>query len=315
MLEQKVFADFNVMQLALISGMNQLIDNFQTIFGLKDLVKLVNNKENEDTYMILRYLTVYNHERLLGMILESPVDMWTPQPVPSSVANISHPSRRNRMTTETLSTLVRTALVYESSASVVLSLVKSRFTDLTKAGLLFPTDYENLISKALKSRDDTALSAITHSLSTRKKTLDLTTAIHGIPMTLKQVTSFSQVSPNYVIPDNMENCMPCAIICYNTHNRPGAEEEMNCLRQASELTNFKTTVIEWKYKADLGSRLISALESICIPNRCCLLFCCVMSHGAQGQLLDVDGAGTEIDYLLQLMNMNLDHKVPVVCSL
>ena len=125
MLEQKVFADFNVMQLALISGMNQLIDNFQSIFGLKDLVKLVNNKENEDTYMILRYLTVYNHERLLAMILESPVDMWTPQPVPSSVANIGHPSCRNRMTTETLSTLVRTALEYESSASVVLCLVIS----------------------------------------------------------------------------------------------------------------------------------------------------------------------------------------------
>ena len=136
---------------------------------------------------------------------------------------------------------------------------------------------------------------------------------------------YEHTSIRYPIPRHNENCKIYAVIAYNTHcgdvPRPDAGVEFANLYNALRSAGFSILPVMIDFSA---CDFLSAMEERIrqIKQSCSLLLICIMSHGSEGVIYDVNGAQLFIEYdILNLLRgsegdqFRLNPNTPTVSSL
>lgn len=268
---------FNAIHLAIMSQDSMIVENIEEFIGLAELmrmafVKLGNNRT------LLHFLIRYDHHELVSKILNHPGG--SSEPI----------SQRD------LSVFVKFALIHSSSPVTVAALVASNRIDLSLAGLDSPDDFHSLIEFAIESNNNVALERLkSYVLATKEFQLDGRILEKLDRASIEQIDILSPLSSRYI-----SGRAKYAFICYNTDDRPGAEEEAARLKAALKRVGFQVLSHEWKLVNLLKSWLVKRITAT--RNRCGMLFCGVMSHGFSGNLQSSDGETGSINQLLDACN-------------
>ena len=110
---------------------------------------------------------------------------------------------------------------------------------------------------------------------------------------------YEHTSIRYPIPRHNENCKIYAVIAYNTHcgdvPRPDAGVEFADLYNALRSAGFLILPVMIDFSAcDFLSAMKERIRQI--KRSCSLLLICIMSHGSEGVIYDVNGARLFIEY-------------------
>ena len=120
----------------------------------------------------------------------------------------------------------------------------------------------------------------------------------------------SPLSEQYVIPQNQSESKRYAILLFNSHQRPGAVSEAENFESALEMAGFHVVKIEWGHTTELPHMIDGTLERIL--SDCCLLVCCVMSHGLRGVLKGSNSSEIPINTIIQQFMHALPENIPFV---
>ena len=101
-----------------------------------------------------------------------------------------------------------------------------------------------------------------------------------------------------------------ALIFYNSHDRPGAENEAKELDEAFAAIGFDRMLCEWNSTHKLLSTMREAVQAL--PSTASLVVVCVMSHGRQGGLTDREGVQVPVNYILNQLRQDLPDGIPLV---
>lgn len=129
-------------------------------------------------------------------------------------------------------------------------------------------------------------------------------------MGTEQIQEFSFHSEPHLMPNILDKMRQHALILYNQHGRPGADDEANNLSTALEHAGCDVIKQTWSCVRELQTMMVDRLQSI--GGSCSFLMVCFMSHGSIGTLQGNDGEEIAINMIVKILSENLPSHLPLV---